>query len=320
MRYLLFIILLGASVLFAQEPGPNNTRNLCDTLRIGESTEERTMTISLDTVYDFRFVDNQMTMQFYRSIDSVKPILKNDIYKSNPIPVEIRSQCLRAPNNCKVAFYNKASGLWAQKDTACFTQIMDIYESPFDTYDSTNAFNWVIYRYDDWVFNDPIGQDQILLSVTKNLRASSWFTFAYVVDTTVSEQGTKYSYSLSGSRNIDSLISVTTAVSALSAPFAPEVFSTKVLYRQMLKFVLAEKSFIEPGDPVGIVASVQKVDRPKFSMQSVGGGVLIRGPQGEIPRLRHLNGSSISAEKPVPTGVYFISLAKGSWHRIWAKH
>ncbi|HHX15586.1 MAG TPA: hypothetical protein GX724_05435, partial [Fibrobacter sp.] len=49
MRYLLFIILLGTSVLFAQEPGPNNTRNLCDTLRIGESTEERTMTISLDT-------------------------------------------------------------------------------------------------------------------------------------------------------------------------------------------------------------------------------------------------------------------------------
>ena len=59
--------------------------------------------------------------------------------------------------------------------------------------------------------------------------------------------------------------------------------------------------------------------RPSFSMQRTHGGVLIRGPKGEVPSLRLLNGTSVSGNVPVSAGVYFISIEKGSWHRIFVQ-
>ena len=306
MHTIIFFTLLFAASLMAQE-APDNIRNLCDTLRIGETTEERTMKISLDTIYDFRFENDKSVANYvYRSINDVSPIRGNKVLADLSIPVSIESQCLKSSNACSIAFYDVNAKKWAAKDTSCVTQIFDIHESLFDVYDSANSYNWIQYRFEDWSANDPVNQTDILLSVTPEMRASSWMTIAYVEDTL---DGGGIGYSLGVSRNVDSLLSVTGAIN----PFIG--MKDKVIYRQMLKFVLAEEKLIVEGPPIRIIESTPN-QRPSFSMQRTHGGVLIRGPKGEVPSLRLLNGTSVSGKVPVSAGVYFISIEKGSWHRI----
>ncbi len=141
------------------------------------------------------------------------------------------------------------------------------------------------------------------------MRASSWLTIAYVVDTV---DGGGFRYSLGMSRNVDSLESATGAIDLLAAA------KDKVIYRQTLKFVLAEEKLIVEDPPFSIKKSIEN-PRPSFSMQRMDGGVLIRGPKGEVPSLRLLNGTSVSGKVPVSAGVYFISIEKGSWHRIFVQ-
>lgn len=309
MRTIIFFTLLFANTLMAQE-APDNIRNLCDTLRIGETTEERTMKISLDTIYDFRFEnDNQINSHFYRSIEDLSPIRGNKNFADLTIPVSIESQCLKSNNACSIAFYDADAKKWAAKDTSCVTQIYDIHESLFDVYDSSNSYNWIQYRFEDWSANDPMNQTDILLSVTPEMRASSWLTIAYVVDTV---DGGGFRYSLGMSRNVDSLESATGAIDLLAAA------KDKVIYRQTLKFVLAEEKLIVEDPHIRIIESTPN-QRPSFSMQRMDGGVLIRGPKGEVPSLRLLNGTSVSGKVPVSAGVYFISIEKGSWHRIFVQ-
>lgn len=309
MPTIIFLTLLFATSLMAAE-APNNIRNLCDTLRIGETTDERTMKISLDTIYDMRFEnDKSVANHVYRSINDVSPIRGNKGLADLSIPVSIESQCLKSNNACSIAFYDVNSKKWAAKDTSCVTQIYDIHESLFDVYDSSNAYNWIQYRFEDWNINDPANQTDILLSVTPEMRASSWMTIAYVVDTL---DGGGFNYSLAMSRNIDSLLSATGAIDLFAGK------ENKVIYRQMLKFVLAEEKLIVEDPPIRIIESTPN-QRPSFSMQRTHGGVLIRGPKGEVPILRLLNGTSVSGKTPVSAGVYFISIEKGSWHRIFVQ-
>jgi hypothetical protein len=268
------------------------------------------MKISLDTIYDFRFEnDKSVANHVYRSINDVSPIRGNKGLADLSIPVSIESQCLKSNNACSIAFYDVNSKKWAAKDTSCVTQIYDIHESLFDVYDSANSYNWIQYRFEDWSANDPVNQTDILLSVTPEMRASSWLTIAYVVDTV---DGGDFRYWLGMSRNVDSLESATGAIGALAET------NNKVIYRQMLKFVLAEEKLIVEDPPIRIIESTPN-QRPSFSMQRTHGGVLIRGPKGEVPSLRLLNGTSVSGNVPVSAGVYFISIEKGSWHRIFVQ-
>lgn len=309
MRTMIFFTLLFAASLMAQE-APNNIRNLCDTLRIGETTEEKTMKISLDTIYDMRFENEERIANYiYRSIDDVSPIRGNKALADFPIPVSIESQCLKSNNACSIAFYDVDNKKWTAKDTSCVTQIYDIHESLFDVYDSSNSYNWIQYSFEDWNVNEPSNQTDILLSVTPEMRASSWVTFVYVVDTV---DGGGFRYSLGMSRNVDSLLSATRAIEVLAG------IEDKVIYRQMLKFVLAEEKLIQEDieEPPLSLEKMNQNSRPKYSIQKTYGGFLIRGPKGEIPNMRYLNGSFISGEMPVSSGVYFISIQKGSWHRI----
>jgi hypothetical protein len=309
MHTIIFFTLLFAASLMAQE-APDNIRNLCDTLRIGETTEERTMKISLDTIYDFRFEnDNQINSHFYRSIEDLSLIRGGNSFSNLTIPVSIESQCLKSNNACSIAFYDANVKKWAAKDTSCVTQIYDIHESLFDVYDSANSYNWIQYRFEDWSANDPVNQTDILLSVTPEMRASSWMTIAYVEDTL---DGGSFRYWLGMSRNVDSLLSVTGAIGALAET------NNKVIYRQTLKFVLAEEKLIVDDPPIRIIESTPN-QRPSFSMQRTHGGVLIRCPKGEVPSLRLLNGTSVSGNIPVSAGVYFISIEKDSWHRIFVQ-
>src|SRR5574344_1065284 len=280
-------------------------RNICDTLKFNS----RTLTFALDTIVEYNWqgtlsakANATVTKTVHRSVSDVVPLKKQSV----TFPVSVAAQCLDVTNSVVTVTYSSSS--WAESSASMKTQLFDMNETKLAGY--TSAYNWLAFA-ESWP-SDGMSFDasQVAVSPTFDVHAAMYRAVAMVSDTVYGSDGkpTGVRYTMQQLSGLDSAATFDGVTASLA--------TDKTVTVQLLRIVLSDSRLIKADSPTAFASAVSAPKSVRYSVARSGSGFLVRGPAGEVPAMRTLNGSAVNASGAVKAGLYLVSVKGAAWQKL----
>jgi hypothetical protein len=308
------------SVLFAEESSSSVVEssssvyigNVCDTLKLHSDVASRTMQLRLDTIRESVWEgllsapgSASVNITVHRNLTSLVPIKKNSPYS---IPVAIAAQCLDSENPVTRADYS--SNVWAEDTLNMTTRLYDIRDVAIGDYSNSDTYNWLAFTEGAWPVDNSFNAQELMISHTFDVHAITWHGYSIYYDTTKTVEGdittTKINYHISSSIALDS--------ATVFASVTSGVPSGKLVKVQMFRIMLSDEKLIKETPTA--MALAPQARSLRYVITPLMGGYLVRGPAGEVPRMRNLKGVAVNASQVVKPGLYLVSSSRSAWQKI----
>lgn len=280
-------------------------RNICDTLKFNS----RTLTFALDTIVEYNWqgtlsakANATVTKTVHRSVSDVVPLKKQSV----TFPVSVAAQCLDVTNSVVTVTYSSSS--WAESSASMKTQLFDMNSDSLNGYGS--FYNWLAFA-ESWP-SDGMSFDasQVAVSPTFDVHAAMYRAVAMVSDTVYGSDGkpTGVRYTMQQLSGLDSAATFDGVTASLA--------TDKTVTVQLLRIVLSDSRLIKADSPTAFASAVSAPKSVRYSVARSGSGFLVRGPAGEVPAMRTLNGSAVNASGAVNAGLYLVSVKGAAWQKL----
>lgn len=283
--------------------------NICDTLKLHTDAALRTLTFALDTIVEYNWQGTlsakakaTVTKAVHRSVSDVVPLKKQSV----TFPVSVAAQCRESTNPVVTVTYSSSS--WAESSASMNTQLFDMNETKLAGY--TSAYNWLAFA-ESWP-SDGMSFDasQVAVSPTFDVHAAMYRAVAMVSDTVYGSDGkpTGVRYTMQQLSGLDSAATFDGVTASLA--------TDKTVTVQLLRIVLSDSRLIKADSPTAFASAVSAPKSVRYSVARSGSGFLVRGPAGEVPAMRTLNGSAVNASGAVKAGLYLVSVKGAAWQKL----
>lgn len=280
-------------------------RNICDTLKFNS----RTLTFALDTIVEYNWqgtlsakANATVTKTVHRSVSDVVPLKKQSV----TFPVSVAAQCRESTNPVVTVTYSSSS--WAESSASMNTQLFDMNSDSLNGYGS--FYNWLAFA-ESWP-SDGMSFDasQVAVSPTFDVHAAMYRAVAMVSDTVYGSDGkpTGVRYTMQQLSGLDSAATFDGVTASLA--------TDKTVTVQLLRIVLSDSRLIKADSPTAFASAVSAPKSVRYSVARSGSGFLVRGPAGEVPAMRTLNGSAVNASGAVNAGLYLVSVKGAAWQKL----
>ncbi|MCK9182973.1 MAG: hypothetical protein M0P13_08865 [Fibrobacteraceae bacterium] len=228
----------------------------------------------------------------------------------NSIPLSLNPQCIDADDTLIKAVWE--NNRWIKDSVQVTSRLVDVNETALTGFE--NAYNWVAFTQGSWPSDLSFSASEMLVSNTFDVHAAVYHAYSIYYDTTETITATETTKKIQYYRS--SIITLDSA-SAFDG-VATNVPSGKIATIKVLRIVLSDTNKIV-SDPITRVAERISLPVKHFSVEAFQSGFIIRGPSGEVPELRRMDGSRIDATSAVRPGLYFARAPGISWQKIVAK-
>lgn len=281
--------------------------NICDTLKLHSDAASRTLTFALDSIVEYNWQGTladkdkaTSTKLIHRSYSDVVPLQKQSV----TIPVSVAAQCAVSTNPVVMATYSSSS--WVESSASMKTELFNMNEVALQGYEK--AFNWLAFA-ENWPSNNSFDANGMTISWTFDVHAVTYRAIALVADTVYGADGkaTSIKYSMQMYPGLDSAATFNGVTTSLA--------TNKTVSVQMFRIVLSDSRSIKPDTPAAL-PSARTSAAIRYSVAHSGSGFLVRGPAGEVPMMRTLNGSAVNATGAVKAGLYLVAVKGAAWQKL----
>ncbi len=314
-KILILAVALSCAGVFAQSSSSAGSSssvyigNICDTLKLHTDVSLRTLTFALDTIVEYNWqgtlsakANATVTKTIHRNVSDVVPLRKQSV----TFPVSVAAQCLESTNPVVTATYSASS--WAESSASMNTQLYNMNEVALTGY--TSAYNWLAFA-ESWP-SDGMSFDasQVAVSPAFDVHAATYRAVAVVADTVYGSDGkpSGIKYTMQQFPGLDSAATFDGVTASLA--------TDKTVSVQMFRIVLSDSRLINTDTPTAQPSVVSSPKSVLYSVARSGSGFLVRGPAGEVPAMRTLNGSAVNASGAVNAGLYLVSVKGAAWQKL----
>jgi len=333
MKFSKAVLALGlccTTAVFADE-GPY-IRNVCDslsssiTIKMGYLDETLwTGSVDLKTA-------TSVEKKHHTDISTIKPFR----YMNENVPYSVKASCAENTGN-EYSYYSWPKGAkgWSEKVLNNYaTIIRGIYGSfQLDGYDSSNTYNFLIYREDDFALDDVyFSGKEIMASRTFELQFDWWYAlYGYKAETTTTNENgstTQISYAWREAVAMDSSTAVLEAKKKLTVPntvsqVTLQVFHAVYVDESKMSQIVSSSSSEDISTSTSTETDLSSASSEIESSSSEDNNTTVithlktsTPVMGTERRMvRRLDGTSVKENEAVAPGIYYVKGENGIWKK-----